>query len=365
MNILVAGRTGCGKSAFVNYLYGAPVRRTGAGRPVTERGVFCEQFTLPCGVILNVHDTWGLEPDRTADWEDLILSEVHKHDRGGAADWFHTVFYCFSAAGARVEDFECVILGKLKQAGCRVLIVFTHADAPNAQRAICAMQQVLLQRCDLRESDMFSVCSVEKTLLTGQKTEPFGRERILTALTDGLWDTLREKFTANLHLQAAAQVERWYALGEELIERQVKFFNAFSPKTAQMLSEEINRTAQGVMNEMQALASDGLAACLDAYGQLMEIYGRPGVRVLAPALGTHEPFSCALTTERRSAYLFCTTLLALIPLYNLTVPAKAARLRRREFRMELMRRKLNMHEQLRLYIEDIARMLRTLQVRQE
>ena len=58
----MTGRTGCGKSAFVNYLYGAPVRGTGAGRPVTERGLFCERLTLPDGITLNVHDAWGMEP---------------------------------------------------------------------------------------------------------------------------------------------------------------------------------------------------------------------------------------------------------------------------------------------------------------
>ena len=356
VNILVAGRTGCGKSAFVNYLYGAPVRGTGAGRPVTERGLFCERLTLPDGVTLNVHDAWGMEPDRAAEWEALLLDEMEKRARGSVSDWFHTVFYCFSAASARVEDCELSLLRRLLQR-CQVLVVLTHCDAPGAPEAAQALRRVLTERSGMDPRDILEVCSVEKTLLTGKTVRPFGRERVLERLRAGLWPSLRARCIASLRAYAACEIERWYALGEELIARKVRFFNMLSPSLARDLADSLNRAAQGVMDEVQRRASALLSGCLDACVCLMHLYGRPGVRVLAPELPAIEPLCCTLTTSERSAYVFTAALLALIPVYNLAVPYKTLRARRGEITLQLMKQRLNMQEQLRLYLADVEHTL--------
>lgn len=357
VNILVAGRTGCGKSAFVNYLYGAPVRDTGAGRPVTERGLFCERLTLPDGVTLNVHDTWGMEPDRAAEWEALLLDEMEQRAQGDVSDWFHTVFYCFSAASARVEDCELSLLHRLMQQGCQVLAVLTHCDAPGAPEAAQELRRVLTENCGMDARDVLEVCSVEKTLLTGKTVRPFGRERVLERLREGLWPSLRARCIASLRAFAEGEVERWAELGEELIARRVRFFNMLSPKLSDALSDSLNRAAQGVMDEVQRRTSALLSGCLDAYGCLMHLYGTPGVRVLAPELPAIEPLRCELTASERSAYAFTAALLALIPVYNLTVPYKTLRARRGEITLQLMKQRLNMLEQLRLYLADVERTL--------
>ena len=356
VNILVAGRTGCGKSAFVNYLYGAPVRGTGAGRPVTERGLFCERLTLPDGVTLNVHDAWGMEPDRAAEWEALLLDEMEKRARGSVSDWFHTVFYCFSAASARVEDCELSLLRKLLQR-CQVLVVLTHCDAPGSPKAAQALRRVLTERSGMDPRDILEVCSVEKTLLTGKTVRPFGRERVLERLRAGLWPSLRARCIASPRAYAACEIERWYALGEELIARKVRFFNMLSPSLARDLADSLNRAAQGVMDEVQRRASELLSGCLDACVCLMHLYGRPGVRVLAPELPAIEPLCCMLTASERSAYVFTAALLALIPVYNLAVPYKTLRARRGEITLQLMKQRLNMQEQLRLYLADVEHTL--------
>ena len=333
------------------------MRDTGAGRPVTERGLFCERLTLPDGVTLNVHDTWGMEPDRAAEWEALLLDEMEQRAQGDVSDWFHTVFYCFSAASARVEDCELSLLHRLMQQGCQVLAVLTHCDAPGAPEAAQELRRVLTENCGMDARDVLEVCSVEKTLLTGKTVRPFGRERVLERLREGLWPSLRARCIASLRAFAEGEVERWAELGEELIARRVRFFNMLSPKLSDALSDSLNRAAQGVMDEVQRRTSALLSGCLDAYGCLMHLYGTPGVRVLAPELPAIEPLCCALTASERSAYAFTAALLALIPVYNLAVPYKTLRARRSEITLQLMKQRLNMLEQLRLYLADVERTL--------
>lgn len=30
---------------------------------------------------LNIYDTWGLEPDKSEEWKELIVKEVQEHDK--------------------------------------------------------------------------------------------------------------------------------------------------------------------------------------------------------------------------------------------------------------------------------------------
>ena len=45
-NILIAGKTGVGKSAFINYIYGHDVAESRAGSPVTQKGFTNTSITI-------------------------------------------------------------------------------------------------------------------------------------------------------------------------------------------------------------------------------------------------------------------------------------------------------------------------------
>jgi predicted GTPase len=57
VNILIAGKTGVGKSTLVNAVFGKTVATTGAGRPVTDEIKWYEPEGLP----VRLCDTKGLE----------------------------------------------------------------------------------------------------------------------------------------------------------------------------------------------------------------------------------------------------------------------------------------------------------------
>ncbi len=45
-NILIAGKSGVGKSSLLNYIFGEEVAETGAGKPVTAEGLHEYSFEL-------------------------------------------------------------------------------------------------------------------------------------------------------------------------------------------------------------------------------------------------------------------------------------------------------------------------------
>ena len=86
VNLLVLGKTGVGKSSLLNYLFGEAVAPTGAGRPVTGQGLFrCRPFAYR-NLSITVYDSWGLEPDKTEQWERLVQEELDSRS-GRSIEW--------------------------------------------------------------------------------------------------------------------------------------------------------------------------------------------------------------------------------------------------------------------------------------
>lgn len=59
-NIMLLGRTGVGKSSFINYLIGKEVSKVGIGMPITQ-GFNVYQYDSISGTPLQIFDSKGLE----------------------------------------------------------------------------------------------------------------------------------------------------------------------------------------------------------------------------------------------------------------------------------------------------------------
>jgi predicted GTPase len=186
-NVLVLGKTGVGKTSLINYLFGLNLP-VGAGLPVTKEGVH-EQVVTKENIEYHVYDSWGIEANAMTDWENSVLQEVARRNNSlRIADWFHAIYYCFSANSARVEEAEIknILLPLLKK-GYHVLIVLTHADAGfNKQEKITSMRDVLLkifarEKLNFNPEDILQVSSVSGQSLAGDKYEQFGKEAIFKA----------------------------------------------------------------------------------------------------------------------------------------------------------------------------------------
>lgn len=79
INVLILGKTGSGKSALINYLYGEEVLKEGIGKPVTAKGDF-KSLRVPSplkpDVTITIYDSWGLEANRAEEWERLMREKL-------------------------------------------------------------------------------------------------------------------------------------------------------------------------------------------------------------------------------------------------------------------------------------------------
>ncbi|EKA4523367.1 YcjF family protein [Vibrio metschnikovii] len=103
INILIAGRSGVGKSTLINSVFQSSIAETGQGKPVTKN---TREITKE-GVPLTIFDTRGLE---MKDFEST-LSELERviEDRCNDRDpnrHIHLAWLCIQEDGRRVEDAE-------------------------------------------------------------------------------------------------------------------------------------------------------------------------------------------------------------------------------------------------------------------
>ncbi|MDR1580935.1 MAG: GTPase domain-containing protein [Synergistaceae bacterium] len=271
-NVLIIGKTGVGKSSFINYLYPNAARETGAGRPVTGRGIYRSVFTTENGLAVNLYDTWGLEANRSAEWKKIILDEVKRHDKESIRDWFHTVIYCLSAKSARVERFETEQINALKAAGNRVMAVMTHCDLNNVASAIEKMSEILRCECGMPDGDIVRVSSVNKHLLGGDSPGRFGREYAVERMVSDLWGSIAEKIPAILKRRGEKMISDWRDESEDIIDDGINFFNHLSNSAVKSVLNKINRRAENCGKKFSRDVEETLSDALGYYRVFAQKY---------------------------------------------------------------------------------------------
>ena len=163
LNIVITGRSGAGKSSFLNYLIGKDHFKVGEGSPVTQ--AYFEDYVYQApdtGVKYHLYDTKGIEPTTTKECRNVILNEIEKRDKLSLFEWIHTVYYCFDASSKRIQPFEINFINELKK----------HAS-------------------------VIPVCSVEQRTRKGISHRE-GKEDVLRASFLGLWEKLANSYPHTL-----------------------------------------------------------------------------------------------------------------------------------------------------------------------
>ena len=185
VNVLIAGRSGVGKSTLINAIFQQNLAETGQGRPVTQN----TREISKDGVPLTILDTRGLE---MSDFK-TTLAELEKTVRERCTDrdsnrHIHVVWLCVQEDGRRVESAEIDLHNRLSSQ-VPILTVITKARSDGGFR-----QEVL--KLLPHSHNVVRVRAIAETRDDGHVLSPMGLETLVDATSQVIPEGKRRAFAA-------------------------------------------------------------------------------------------------------------------------------------------------------------------------
>jgi uncharacterized protein (DUF697 family) len=185
-NVLIAGRSGVGKSTLINAVFQGNLATTGQGRPVTDE---MREVTKP-GVPLTVFDTRGLEmaafSETLQQLKSFIVARARDQD---PRKHIHVAWLCIAEDLRRVEEAETALVNTLGDF-LPVLAIVTKARADQGFR-------VEVQRLLPQARNVVRVRAIPEQLDDGHSLPPMGLAELVQATVDLVPEGQRRAFVAS------------------------------------------------------------------------------------------------------------------------------------------------------------------------
>ncbi|MBD2553014.1 50S ribosome-binding GTPase [Limnothrix sp. FACHB-708] len=189
VNILIAGRTGVGKSTLINSVFQGNFATTGQGRPVTQNTREIKKEGIP----ISIFDTRGLE---MADFTETLQSlKVFISERSRSADanqYVHAAWVCIAEDSRRVEPAEEELVKMLSDRNIPTIVVITKARSDNGFRAEVLQILTLVGLV----GNAVRVRAIEEVLDEGITLSPMGLNDLVQATMQVVPDGLKRAFAA-------------------------------------------------------------------------------------------------------------------------------------------------------------------------
>ena len=122
VNIIIAGKTGVGKSTLLNAVFGEDLAVTGTGKPVTQT---MKEYSKE-GTFYHIFDTKGFELDSYKSMKDDLVAEIQKRRTNDPKEHIHIMWYCIENNSARFEGSEQEFIKEIARE-IPVVVVLTKA----------------------------------------------------------------------------------------------------------------------------------------------------------------------------------------------------------------------------------------------
>lgn len=201
VNILLAGKTGVGKSSIVNMAFGNGTAQAGTGRPVTQKIDVYEDDNLD----VRIFDSKGYELGAAADKEfyDEVVNLSEKTN--DPKNVIHLIWYCIDSSGHRVTDYDINAIETFKKSGLPVAIVLTKADLVTDEES-AEIKKVL--------PSWAADCTFETTNSTDEKLKKYNNmDKLITWSAEKLPDAQKLSFVRS----QKANLEEKYAQANVII----------------------------------------------------------------------------------------------------------------------------------------------------
>ena len=202
VTILVAGKTGVGKSTLINGLFREKLATTGIGQPVTQHIEKIEKEGVP----LTLYDTRGLELNPQVQEE--VKDEINAvfDETQGTEQEIYVTYYCINANSNRIEDAEMDLIKSISKK-MPVLLVLTQSIGQPAQEF-----KEYLEQMDLPVADIINVMAQDYQIADDLVIDQFGLKTLIARTLDIIPDEAERAFNNAQHAdieRKAKSARRW------------------------------------------------------------------------------------------------------------------------------------------------------------
>lgn len=156
VNILIAGKTGVGKSTLINNVFREKLADTGIGKPVTKH---LRRITKE-GIPIVLYDTRGLELQEKI--QKQVMKEIFDlvQENKNSRDAIHAVYYCISANSSRIEDTEIELIKEIAEILPVILVLTQSIGKPadefssyleNMNLPVAAVQNIMAEPYEISD----------------------------------------------------------------------------------------------------------------------------------------------------------------------------------------------------------------------
>ena len=156
VTILIAGKTGVGKSTLINSVFRENLADTGIGKPVTR---YLRKISKE-GMPIVLYDTRGLELDPKI--QKQVKQDIFKlvDDKAGTKEALHAVYYCIQANSSRIEETEIELIKDIASVLPVILVLTQSIGKPaeefnryleNLNLPVAAVQNVMAEPYEITD----------------------------------------------------------------------------------------------------------------------------------------------------------------------------------------------------------------------
>ncbi|HVU04671.1 MAG TPA: GTPase [Polyangiaceae bacterium] len=200
--VLIAGRSGVGKSTLINAVFQGRLAETGHGRPVTQE---IREYEKP-GMPISLIDTRGLELEKYSETLSQLRTLVSARQKERDPNrHVHCGWVCISEDSRRVGPGETALVDLLEDNDVPVVVVITKARADQGFRAE-------VQRLLPRAKNVVSVRAIHEVLDEGVELPPKGLPELVDITMTLIPEGQKTAFVAAQQVSLALKQKRARAI---------------------------------------------------------------------------------------------------------------------------------------------------------